>query len=275
MDIVNRENLCYYKISCIIIVSDKCYLNIKGQGGTFLLQKAHKTKLYEEVVQQIQQMIIEGKLKKGDMLPSENELAKQTQVSRITIREALRLLAEMGLIETRKGVGSFVIVNSGEVEVEGQVKSFLGEFENNFEEAIKIKQLLDPEIAKYMAQFASEENIKKLEDILELMVKNKSNNQKYAEACTAFHITIIESIGLPMLTNYYKILEEMEKTTTQIIVLPTKAQREIKEIDIAQHRKILQAIKERNPDLAYFYTKEHLAYFYRYYKEGPNIFVSK
>ena len=52
------------------------------------MQKPKRIHLYEEVVQQIQQMIINGTLKKGDLLPSENELARQTKVSRVTIREA-------------------------------------------------------------------------------------------------------------------------------------------------------------------------------------------
>ena len=71
------------------------------------------TTLYEQVVEQIKEMIAQGIYQKGDMLPSEKELMQMTGVSRITVREALKTLAEVGIIETRKGKGSFVLVDAG------------------------------------------------------------------------------------------------------------------------------------------------------------------
>lgn len=66
-------------------------------------------KLYEQLVEQIKSMIAQGVYQKGSLLPSEKELMESTGVSRITVREALRILSQAGVIETRRGKGSYVL----------------------------------------------------------------------------------------------------------------------------------------------------------------------
>ena len=65
-------------------------------------------KVYEEVIEQIKDMIYNGILKKGDKLPSERDMVEELQVSRTSVREALRSLEVIGLIESRQGEGNFV-----------------------------------------------------------------------------------------------------------------------------------------------------------------------
>ena len=83
-----------------------------------MLQVKEGPKLYEQVVDWIKNRIIQGIYQKGNLLPSEKELTELTGVSRITVREALRLLNEAGVIETRKGKGSYVMVDAGELQFE-------------------------------------------------------------------------------------------------------------------------------------------------------------
>src|ERR1051325_2365458 len=66
------------------------------------------TRIYEEIVRQIKAMIAEGRLKSGDQLPPERDLAEKFLVSRTSVREALRALESVGLIEIRPGEGAFV-----------------------------------------------------------------------------------------------------------------------------------------------------------------------
>src|SRR4030095_13840330 len=65
-------------------------------------------RIYEEIVRQVKQMIAEGRLKSGDRLPPERDLAEKFVVSRTSVREALRALESLGLIEIRPGEGTFV-----------------------------------------------------------------------------------------------------------------------------------------------------------------------
>src|SRR5437867_8832817 len=76
------------------------------------------TRIYEEIVRQVKQMIAEGRLKSGDRLPPERDLAEKFVVSRSSVREALRALESLGLVEIRPGEGTFV----REVSVESLIE---------------------------------------------------------------------------------------------------------------------------------------------------------
>jgi len=66
------------------------------------------TRIYEEIVRQVKQLIAEGRLKSGDQLPPERDLAEKFVVSRTSVREALRALESLGFVEIRPGEGTFV-----------------------------------------------------------------------------------------------------------------------------------------------------------------------
>ena len=66
------------------------------------------TRIYEEIVRQVKAMIAEGRLKGGDRLPPERDLAEKFVVSRTSVREALRALESLGLVEIRPGEGTFI-----------------------------------------------------------------------------------------------------------------------------------------------------------------------
>ncbi|MEK3890410.1 FadR/GntR family transcriptional regulator [Bacillus sp. FSL K6-3431] len=72
-------------------------------------EKPEKSKVYLAIVKEIRQIILEGKLGPGDKIPSERELSEQLNVGRSSVREALRALELLGLIETRRGEGTFLL----------------------------------------------------------------------------------------------------------------------------------------------------------------------
>jgi DNA-binding FadR family transcriptional regulator len=84
------------------------YLRAKGKASMF--QAAKQTKVFQDVVSQIQEAILEGRLKTGDVLPSERQLKDMFNISRGTLREALRVLEQKGLIEIKLGVGGGSVV---------------------------------------------------------------------------------------------------------------------------------------------------------------------
>src|SRR3989337_2355685 len=79
-----------------------------GTGREMGIEPVKSTRIYEEIVRQVKQMIAEGRLKSGDQLPPERDLAEKFMVSRTSVREALRALQSRGLIEIRAGEGAFV-----------------------------------------------------------------------------------------------------------------------------------------------------------------------
>ncbi|MEE8224579.1 MAG: GntR family transcriptional regulator, partial [candidate division NC10 bacterium] len=73
-----------------------------------ILKAVKKTRIYQDIVAQVKELIAEGKLKPGDQLPSERELSEMFQVSRASVREAIRALESMGFIEIRQGEGTYI-----------------------------------------------------------------------------------------------------------------------------------------------------------------------
>src|SRR5204862_6433449 len=79
-----------------------------GVAGGLAVGEVGKTKVYEVVVEQIKGLITEGRIKPGDRLPPERELAELFKASRNSVRDAIRVLEQMGLIESRQGDGTYV-----------------------------------------------------------------------------------------------------------------------------------------------------------------------
>ena len=108
------------------------------------------TRIYEEIVRQVKQMIAEGRLKSGDQLPPERDLAEKFVVSRTSVREALRALESLGLIEIRPGEGTFI----REVSVEALIEPLalvMASQRGAIAELFEARRLLEPAIAALAA----------------------------------------------------------------------------------------------------------------------------
>ena len=76
-----------------------------------MIEPNKTTKVYEQVIEQIKSKIKSGEIKKGDRLPSEREMAESIGVSRASVREAIRALEVVGLVESRQGAGNYIKTN--------------------------------------------------------------------------------------------------------------------------------------------------------------------
>src|SRR5260370_41213403 len=111
-----------------------------------MLHAIKKTRIHEEVVSQVHELIKEGKFKAGDQLPSERELAETFKVSRTSVREALRALETQGLIISRTGMGNFV----ADLPIESLVAPLarmLIEEKDALADVFELRKLIQPRIA--------------------------------------------------------------------------------------------------------------------------------
>ena len=115
-------------------------------------------KVYEQVIDQIKNMIYEGDLKRGDKLPSERELKRQLGVSRASIREAFSALEMIGLIKSRPGEGTFIKTDFDNNLVDPLSLVLLLD-ENVAEELVELRRVLEVDCVKLAAKRASEEDI--------------------------------------------------------------------------------------------------------------------
>src|ERR1700674_2444834 len=112
-----------------------------------------KTKVYEKIAHQIQRLIRDGLLKPGDMLPPERELAEMFQVSRSSLRDAIRALELMGLVEPRQGEGTVVRDPSAET-LTNPLSTLLLQQRELLHELLEFREMIEPALAAHAANNA-------------------------------------------------------------------------------------------------------------------------
>ena len=122
--------------------------------------------LYEQVVKKIERQIMSGVYRMGDLLPSEKELTENLGVSRITVRKALSILSEMGIIETSKGRGSVVTFSIENLEDHKRFSGQVEAYKQIFKESAEIRLMMEPEIAKRAAECATKDQVEYLNNCL-------------------------------------------------------------------------------------------------------------
>ncbi|MCC3866930.1 FadR/GntR family transcriptional regulator [Terrisporobacter mayombei] len=146
-------------------------------------------KVYEEVIEQIQKNIIDGDLKKGDRLPSERELSELMNISRTSIREALRVLESMGVVESIHGEGNFICSNTEKSLLQPLSMMFKlnnGEYKDIFE----LRKVLEVENARLAAIRATDMDCRELLSIVKEMEeesKGANRNEILVELDKRFH----------------------------------------------------------------------------------------
>ena len=149
---------------------------------------------------------------------------------------------------------------------EGVMAALPTPLEDNGEIKVKtVKKLIDPEIAKYLALHASKKDIAAIEKAFKDMEDSFQSNVRYKNAGHEFHMSFVTALNNPTLVEFYEKLEEMESPFDQLYLLGGDSQVRIKEIDLKQHRDIMEAIKAHDQDKAYYLSKIHLDYFENYY----------
>src|SRR3989475_331886 len=141
------------------------------------LEPIKSTRIYEEIVRQVKQLIGEGKLKSGDRLPPERDLAEKFMVSRTSVREALRALQSRGLIDIRAGEGAFIRDISVDTLIEPLALVILPHREA-VGELFEARRLLEPAIAALAARRATREELGEMERILDAQAKEGAHRDE-------------------------------------------------------------------------------------------------
>lgn len=154
-----------------------------------MLKAVEKKRAYQDIAQQILDLIKTGRLTKGDQLPTEREMTKTFKVSRTTVREAIRFLESMHLVESRQGDGTYVIA-SGEDALKPSLSAALFQERDDIRDIFYIRKLIEPSIAQLAAEYATPEEIKELEAIIQEQEENLVAGKNNAPADTAFHMAL-------------------------------------------------------------------------------------
>jgi GntR family transcriptional regulator, transcriptional repressor for pyruvate dehydrogenase complex len=213
-----------------------------------------RTKVSDEVVNQIKTQISEGILKPGDRLPPERELVKTFDVSRPSLREALNSLIAMGFLEV-KGKRTF-IKSVADERMQDPLSLLIKTDTQKIFDLIEVRKALEAWAAFFAAQRATEEDIKRLADILEEMRKAFEQGRSWEKQDADFHLGIAQAthntIQTHMMSTIYDLLRES-------MARVFKDRSRVKKL-LDHHYRIFSAIKNHAPDKARERTLEHLNY---------------
>lgn len=210
-----------------------------------------KRPLPQIIADKIIDLIESKELLPGEKLPSEQELMKELNVGRGTIREAIKSLVSRNIVEIRRGVGTFVAKNTGVVE-DPLGFSFIDNKKKLVKDSMDVRLLLEPSIARWAARNATDSEIL---EIIELSKKIETailNDENYSDLDVEFHTKIANSSRNLVVENLIPILN----TNIRSLIDVTHAV--LKEYTILSHKKIANAIKERDEEMAEQLMREHI-----------------
>ena len=211
-----------------------------------------KNKVYEEVAQQIERLILK-KLRPGDKLPSERELAELLKVSRSSIRDAIRGLELRGLVEPRQGAGTIV----REMSKEALASPFANALNRRRElvsELLDFRKMLEPPLAARAAMRASLDDISEMEEILQRQGEKQVQGDAAVTEDAEFHYSIAlasgNSVVLKVLDIIMDLLRDTRERSLQVEGRPQKS--------LAGHRRILAAIRRHDAEAAKSAMRRHI-----------------
>lgn len=214
------------------------------------VKMAAPTRLYESIIADISDRISRGVLKPGDILPSERELAEQFQLSRIPVREALKILEFLGVISYVPGKGMYV----QPLEVPALVsKIFFGlnTSSDNIRQLFEVRLLLETYAARYGAERRTEEDLEELRGAVEHMPGEEGAQ---IEESLRFHMGVIKTAHNDIITEFYKFLSTLLTEARE----RTHMEKRFASQPLYYHTEIFHAIEEKDSQRAADLMRDHL-----------------
>jgi GntR family transcriptional regulator, transcriptional repressor for pyruvate dehydrogenase complex len=212
------------------------------------------SRLYEQIVEQIEASLQKGALKPGDQLPPERELATQFGVSRTAVREAVKALREKGLVEAYPGRGTFVTndtSNGIRLTLDRMIKT--GQLEGTLQ-LVEVREILEPEIAALAAKRADDETLKEMKEAVAIMDGASRDPDAYIEADLDFHLALAEAAANPIILSLIDsivgVLREQRMNIFKVHGGPERGQ--------FHHKRILEAIEHHDAEAAREAMRAHL-----------------
>lgn len=219
--------------------------------------------LAKEIAENIEQEIINEKLLPTQKIPNEQLLMEKFNVSRVTIREAIKILVTKGILEIRRGKGTFVCDLPG-ISEDPLGFNFLN-IPNLNDYLYETREIFEPYICKLVTERASDEEINFLGDIVTQMeeldkifldsIPNKELILKFYKLDAMFHIHLCKICKNPILERLLPIIIQSIKKSYVPEVFISKLKKGSRQ---STHTKIYQALKDRNGDLAFDLILKHL-----------------
>lgn len=211
-------------------------------------------KVFEQIAEQIESRILSGELQSGDRLPTERELSEQFHASRTAVREAMKSLAQKGLVNMRPGRGTIVI--DGTTQAVRHSLDLMMKFgqAGDSTNLVEVRGIFEPEIAALAAARATDEEIAAMREAVAIMDANLTNADLYIRADNDFHQALAKatqnSLILTLVNSIVFLLSEQRKQIFTVDGGPERGQ--------VHHKHILETIIHHDPEAAREAMRAHL-----------------
>ena len=206
-------------------------------------------------IEKIREMIVAGELRPGDRLPREADLAQRLGLSRSSLREAVRALSLIRILDVRQGDGTYV--TSLDPSLLLDAISFVVDLhhEDSLLPLLEARRVLEGQAAMLAAQRIDDEQVAELRELLDAM-PDCGTVEEFVENDIAFHRAIAVASGNPVIA---KLLESLSGPTIRARIWRGITEGGAIDGTIAEHRAICDALEQRRPELADAWMTVHLA----------------
>lgn len=214
-----------------------------------------RTNLTDTLITEIQRMIADQGLGPGQKLPSETELATQFGVGRSTVREAMKALALMRVVEISPGRGTFLREQIQPPLADARMRRIRLQ-DSRAVEVYEARKAIEVELAALAAERATAEDLQRIQSALEEMVRTIQDEDSFAAADIKFHLAVAAAAKNSLLAQFYSYAGDIVSNVIhQIIELPS-----VKSRSIALHSRTFQAIAKRDPAAARSSILNHMRF---------------
>lgn len=200
----------------------------------------------------VKSMIIQREMKPGDRLPTEKELAELFDVSRSTLREAMKVLRAENVVEIRQGSGTFVSAGTGIGE--DPLGLHFTDQEQLLQNLFEVRMLIEPQIAGLAVQRATPQDIQNLERLVEEMEWNETRSAATAELDVQFHTAVAQCSHNDVLVRVVPIINESIRRSHVETLDDLESFKRAK----LSHAGICRAIAERDYTAARYLSERHV-----------------
>ena len=216
------------------------------------LKTISKQNISDVIYEQLMENLIAGEWKPGDKIPSENELAAQLQVSRISVRSALQRLSSLGLVESRQGEGTFVCEFSGAQYANNLIPLVVFE-RSDMQDLMEFRNILDSEIAALAALRATDTDIALLHQNYQRHMAAEGDVTKCADYDSEFHCLLAAATHNALFHKVYQVFQPVfRKNMHQIVSIMGVSGARV------NHAAILAAVEQHDPEAARAAMQTHV-----------------
>jgi GntR family transcriptional regulator, transcriptional repressor for pyruvate dehydrogenase complex len=225
----------------------------KDTSPARLLPTIKKTSVSVQAAEAIKALIVAGELKPGDPLPPEREMAAMLGISRPSVREAIKVLTAMNVVEAHHGGGTYL--TSLHPRLLARPINFLLQVEpTTFLALLEVREVLEVGAARLAAPNMTDEVLGELEELVTAAAKVMGHPGRFAELDFDLHSTIVEATGNPIYLSLYESVSDLSLETGRragsILAVRRRAHRD--------HLAIVAALRQRNPEQAAQAMNAHL-----------------